>query len=94
MTGTQIIIHNKSASNKKTARSFIEPYDLAVRLLPAVRRRLPVVVGPFGGKHGGRTSLGALARAPDTDKTIHAHEQTPARKEGNPRCFSTKNERG
>jgi len=36
---------------------------------------------------------GAPAGARDPDETIHAHEQAPARKEGNPRCFSSKEKR-
>lgn len=87
-------IHNEYASsNKRKQPDPSEPYDLAVRLLPAIRRLLAVVIGPFGRKHGGRAHLGAPARAGDPDKAIHAHERAPARKEGNPRCFSTKDER-
>lgn len=68
---------------------------MAVRLLPAIWRLLPVVIGPFRRKHGRRARLGAPARPQDPAETLRAHEQAPAgREEANPRCFSTKEERG
>lgn len=60
-----MIIHEESASNNKQKQTYTdssEPYDLAVRLLPAIWLLLAVVIGPFRRKHGGRARLGAPAR--------------------------------
>lgn len=94
-----MIIHKESASNNKEKQAYTdssEPYDLAVRLLPAIWLLLAVVIGPFRRKHGGRARLGAPARVQDPTETLRAQEKClrDERKQTLDVSAPTKNEAG